>query len=138
MMRLFRRLPLLLLFAPVLGCADDSPGVGTWTAKMHDLPAIRMVVKDAGGGKLSGSIIFYFLKMEDGVWHVRGDDSTDMIDPHLEGNTLMFKVPHAKKHGSTDPKDQEIKTFKLEIVSRDEAVFRNADNGQDLKLKREK
>jgi hypothetical protein len=49
-----------------------------------------------------------------------------------------LKCRKAKKHGSTDPADQEIKTFRLQIVGPDEAVFRQAMQGQDLKLRREK
>jgi hypothetical protein len=126
-----------MLCAAATVCAAESPIVGTWTAKMHDLPAIKMTVTESGG-KLSGNIIFYFLMFEDGVWKAKGDDVTEMIDPHLEGKTFVFKVPHAKRHGSTDPADQEIKTFRLYLTGPNEAVFKNADNGQDLKLTRQK
>ncbi len=118
-------------------CAAESPIAGTWTAKMHDLPAIRMTVKD-NDGKLSGNIVFYLLVLENGAWKVKGDAATDMIEPRLEGKTFVFEVHQAKKHGSTDPADQEIKTFRFHLTGPNEGVFRNADNSQDLKLTRQK
>ncbi len=117
--------------------AAESRIAGVWTAELHDLPAIKLTVNE-DRGKLSGEIIFYFQMLENGTWKVKGDDPTKLINPHMEGSTFVFDVPHAKKHGSTDPADQEIKTFRLEIVGPDEAVFRNAVQGQDLKLRREK
>ena len=134
-MKVLREVSLLVLLAVVPIYAADSPIAGTWTASMHGLPAIKMTVKDSGG-KLSGNIIFYMLMLENGAWKVKGDAATEMIDPHLEGQTFVFQVPHARKHGSTDPADQEIKTFRLQLTGPNEAVFKNADNGQDLKLTR--
>jgi hypothetical protein len=62
-----------------------------------------------------------------------------MIRPRMEGSDFVFEVPHAKKHGSTDPADQEIKTFRLHVTGADEAVFRNAMGpGQDITLHRQK
>lgn len=136
-MKSLTNLFLFIMFAATSIFATGSPIAGTWTANMHGLPAIRMIVKD-NAGKLSGSIIFYFLMLEDGAWKVKGDANVEMIEPHLEGKTFVFAVPHAKKHGSTDPKDQEIKTFRLLLTGPNEAVFKNADNGQDLKLTRQK
>jgi hypothetical protein len=130
-----RKVSLLMLFTAALLYPDDSSIVGTWTATMHGLPAIRMTVR-ISDGKLSGNIIFYMLIFENGAWKVNGEDATEMIEPRMEDQTFVFEVPHAKKHGSTDPADQEIKIFRLQVVGPNEAVFKNADNGQDLKLTR--
>ena len=82
------------------------------------------------GGKLSGNIIFYFLMLEDGSWKVKDGTPTDLIHPRLEGKTLVFDVPHAKKHGSTEPADQEIKTFRMQLTGQNQAVFKHAaDDG---------
>jgi hypothetical protein len=127
---------LLMPYALVPAFAADPAIVGTWTAKMHGLPAIKMTVKE-NGGRLSGNIIFYFLMLEEGTWKVKGEAATEMIDPQLKGETFEFKVPHSKRHGSTAPADQEIKAFRLYLAGPNEAVFKNADNGQDLKLTRQ-
>jgi hypothetical protein len=129
-----------LLLASVLmaapAAASDSPIAGTWTAQLHNQPCIKMTVNDHGG-KLSGNIIFYLLMLEDGSWKVKGADTVDLINPRLEGKKFIFDVQHAKKHGSTDPADQEIKTFRMELTGKNEAVFKDAgDNGGDLIVRR--
>jgi hypothetical protein len=48
----------------------------------------------------------------------------------------VFDVIHAKKHGSTNPEEQEIKTFRMQLTGKNEAVFKNAPGGGDLILKR--
>ena len=117
-------------------CASDSPIAGIWTAELHDKPAIKLTVND-DGGKLSGNIIFYFLMLENGSWKVKDGTAINLIDPRLEGKTFEFAVPHAKKHGSTEPADQEIKTFRMQLTGKNQAVFKNAaDDGGDLILKR--
>lgn len=137
MSRAFKVL-LCVVALSIFALAADPPIVGVWTANAHNLPAIKMTVNN-DGGKLSGSIIFYFLQKEDGVWKNKGGEPTEMIRPRMEGNDFVFEVPHAKKHGSTDPAGQEIKTFRLHVTGPHEAVFRNAIGpGQDITLHRQK
>lgn len=123
----------ILMGAPAQG--TDSPIAGTWTANLHNQPAIKLTVDDHDG-KLSGNIIFYFLMLEDGAWKVKGAEPVDLINPRMEGQTFVFEVPHARRHGSTDPADQEIKTFRLQLTGENEAVFKNAADGSDLILRR--
>lgn len=113
----------------------SSRVAGVWTATLHDQPCIRLTVHD-DNGKLSGKIIFYLLMLENGSWQVKGDDQVDLIHPRIEANTLVFEVVHAKKHGSTDPADQELKAFRMELIGENTAVFRNAIEGKDLFLTR--
>ena len=134
-MKIWRHAFVLMVFWAAIVFAGGSRIAGTWTGNLHGLPAIKMTVNESGG-KLTGNIIFYFLMLEDGAWKAKGEADVQMIDPHLEGNTFVFAVPHAKKHGSTDPKDQEIKTFRLQLTGPNEAVFKSAADGQDLKLTR--
>jgi hypothetical protein len=134
-MKALKEVSVLILLAAALLYPADSPIAGTWTATIHGLPAIKMIVR-SNGGKISGNIVFYMLMLENGTWKVKGDDTTEMIKPRMEGRTFVFEVPHAKMHGSTNPADQEIKTFRLQLTGPNEAVFKNADNGKDLKLTR--
>ena len=127
-----------LLLAATLAvptATSDSPIAGTWTAQLHNQPYIKLTVNDKGG-KLSGKIIFYFLTLEGGTWKAKGGDPVDLIYPRLEGKEFVFDVIHAKKHGSTDPADQEIKTFRLQLTGKNEAVFKNAADGSDLIVRR--
>ena len=139
MVRLMKTLNSVLVLAVVATgslCASDSPIAGTWTAELHGKTAITLTVRD-NGGKLSGIIVFYFLQLENGTWKVKDGTAINLIDPRLEGKTFVFDVPHAKKHGSTEPADQEIKTFRMQLTGKNQAVFKNAaDDGSDLILKR--
>ena len=124
------------LMAVSAAAASNSPIAGIWTGQLHNQPAIKLTVSDHGG-KLSGDIIFYFLMLEDGAWKVKGDAHVNLINPRLEGKEFIFDVQHARKHGSTNPADQEIKTFRMELTGKNEAVLKNAgDGGSDLVLRR--
>jgi hypothetical protein len=124
---------LLLLGAPVR--ANDSPVAGIWTAEANGKPFIKLTVSD-NSGKLSGNIVFYMLMQENGTWNVKGDDPVCLINPRLEGQTFVFEVVHAKKHGSIDPADQEIKTFRMQLTGKDRGVFKGGANGGDVVLSR--
>jgi hypothetical protein len=123
----------LLLIAPAP--ANDSPVAGVWTAELNEKPFIKLTVND-NGGKLSGNIVFYMLVQENGDWNVKADDPVCLINPRLEGQTFVFEVVHAKKHGSVDPADQEIKTFRMQLTGKDQGVFKGAANGGDVVLTR--
>jgi hypothetical protein len=125
----------MLIAACIPTWAGDSQVAGVWTATMHNQPCIKLTVHDSGG-QLSGKIIFYLLVLEDGTWRVKGNDEVALIHPRLENNAFVFEVVHAKKHGSTDPANQELKTFRMELTGRNEGVFKNAIEGQDLILTR--
>lgn len=124
---------LLLLGAP--SRANDSPIAGVWTAELKDKPFIKLTVND-NSGKLSGNIVFYMLAQENGTWSVKGDDPVGLINPRLEGQAFVFEVVHARKHGSTDPADQEIKTFRMQLTGKDRSVFKGAANGDEVVLTR--
>lgn len=123
----------ILLLTAISSRADAPQIVGVWRATIHNQPCIRLTIHD-DHGKLSGNIIFYLLVLENGAWHVKGNDSVPLIHPRIEGNNFVFEVVHAKKHGSTDPADQELKTFRMELAGKDRGFFRNAVGGQDLML----
>ncbi|MFZ0937469.1 MAG: hypothetical protein ACLQPN_06425, partial [Bryobacteraceae bacterium] len=42
----------------------NSPFAGTWEGKLNDLPGIDLKIEEAGG-KISGSIVFYFQERPD-------------------------------------------------------------------------
>ena len=134
-MRIVLGILLVSTLMAVPAAAADSPIAGTWTGSLHNQPCIKLTVNDHGG-KLSGDIIFYLLMLEDGSWKAKGDAHVDLINPRLEGKEFVFEVPHAKKDGSTDPADQEIKTFRMQLTGKNEAVFKNASGGGDLVMRR--
>ena len=126
---------ILLLAITISARADNPQLAGVWRATIHNQPCILMNVHD-NDGKLSGDIVFYLLKLENGEWHVTGGQPIPLIHPRIEGDYFVFEVKHAKKHGSTDPADQELKTFRMELAGKDKGIFRDALEGQDLTLDR--
>ena len=108
---------------------------GVWSATQHDLPFVRLTVRERDG-KLSGSIVLYVLRMEDGAWKTQGEEKLELVDPRVEGDEFVFELPHAKKDGSTDPADQEIKSFRLKLLENDKAQYKNAADNLDLVLTR--
>lgn len=125
----------LLLLAAISAKADTQQIAGVWRATMHDQPCILMNVHD-NQGKLSGDIIFYLLKLENGAWHATGSDPIPLIHPRIEGDYFVFEVVHLKKHGSTDPADQELQTFRMKLTGDNKGVFHDAMENQDLILQR--
>ncbi len=123
----------LLLAIPAR--ADNPQMAGVWRATMHDQPCILMTVHD-NQGKLSGTIIFYLLKLENGSWHATGSDPIPLIHPRIEGSYFVFEVVHAKKNGSAAPADQQLQTFRMGLAEKDKGVFSNALEGQDLIMQR--
>jgi hypothetical protein len=125
----------LLLATTIPTRADDSQMAGVWRATLHDQPCILMNVHN-NQGKLSGDIIFYLLKLENGSWHATGSEPIPLIHPRVEGNMFVFEVVHAKKNGSVEPADQNLQTFRMEIAGKNKGIFHNAIEGQDLTLQR--
>ena len=82
---------------------------GVWSAMQHDLPFVKLTLREREG-KLSGNVVLYVLRMEDGVWKSQGEETLDVVRPRVEGDELVFELPHAKRGGSTDPADQEIES----------------------------
>jgi len=134
-MKTLLKLAFLLLFVSASTWANDLPVAGVWTAELNGKPFIKLTVND-NGGKLSGNIVFYMLMQENGAWNVKGDDPVCLINPQLEGQTFVFEVVQAKKHGSIDPADQEIKTFRMQLTGKDRGVFKGGANGDDIILTR--
>ncbi|HMD19056.1 MAG TPA: hypothetical protein VKH40_01970 [Alloacidobacterium sp.] len=125
----------LLLATTIPARADNPQMTGVWRATLHDQPCILMNVHD-NEGKLSGNIIFYLLKLENGAWHATGSEPIPLIHPRIEGNYFIFEVVHAKKNGSADPADQQLQTFRMGLAGKDKGIFSNALEGQDLIMQR--
>jgi|SRR5580698_267265 hypothetical protein len=125
----------LLLLITIPARADNPQIAGVWRASLHDQPCILMNVHD-NEGKLSGDIVFYLLKLENGSWHATGSDPIPLVHPRIEGNYFVFEVVHAKKNGSTDPSDQNLQTFRMGLAGKDKGIFSNAMEGQDLIMHR--
>ncbi len=68
-MKKFAQLLLLLSVAVVQCTRAESPIVGTWQGKLHDLPAATLVVKN-DDGNFNGSVVFYLQQKDGDRWKV--------------------------------------------------------------------
>jgi len=129
-----------LLFAATLAvpaATADSPIAGTWRGRIHDLPAVILTVKD-DGGKLSGTILFYFLhrNTEHDRWQVDTKHSIPLplIDPKFDGKTISFQVSHKEAHPPRTFNDPPS-SFQMRLTGTGEAELRNLSENQGPSLK---
>lgn len=101
-----------------------SPFDGTWECEMNDLPSVKLIVADGGGGQIGGVVTFYFQKRDDdGPWRVAGKFVAPLLAAHVEGNALVFEVQHHKTHGSREF-GPNVK-FRAELAGGNEALLYN-------------
>ena len=116
----------------LLALLAASPFAGTWQGTMNDQPAVKLTLEDAPGGKVTGTIVFYFQQRgDDGKWRVveGGDAKGEILVPEVKGKVLTFEVRHHKSHGSAEYGPN--KKFVVELTGPKEARFREA-GGADL------
>lgn len=99
---------------PVTPAPVTSSIAGTWTGMLEGIPAIELAVKNEAG-KLSGSATFHRIVDDGSGPKTESKETTELLNPKLEGNTLSFEV----KHGTGDPRK-----FRLELTGDNDAVLR--------------
>jgi hypothetical protein len=129
-----------LLLAAALGVpatTADSPIEGTWRGRIHDLPAVVLTVKK-DGGKLSGTILFYFLRRntEHDPWQVDTKHSIPLplIDPKFDGKTISFQVSHKEAHPPRTLNDPPS-SFQMRLTGKGEGELLNLTENQGPGLK---
>ena len=117
--------------------AADSPVAGTWRGNLHDLPAVVLTVKD-GGGKLSGTILFYFQHRNNqhDSWQVDLTHSMalPLIDPRFDGKTIFFQVSHKEAHPPRTLNDPPS-SFQMRLTGKGQAELRNLTEERSPELK---
>jgi len=107
----------------------NSPFAGTWEGKLNDLPAIGLKIDDAGG-KISGTIVFYFQERPDAnsPWRVTAEYPVPLLAPRVEGKTLTFEALHHKCHECAElgPNAK----FRVELAGPDELRLWKLDDQQ--------
>jgi hypothetical protein len=135
--RFMKRLSRLLLLFSIAGmqCTrTESPIVGTWQGKLHDLPGATLVVKN-DNGKLTGSIVFYLQQRDGDSWKVVYENMEPLIKPRLDGQTFFFQVSHENAHpGESGPSDPPVK-FEVTLTGKDEGTLRSTNYGDNSELK---
>jgi hypothetical protein len=140
-MRVLSRLLLVTIVMRTSAIGADSLVVGTWRGKLHNLPAVVLIVKDEGG-KVSGTILFYFLhrNTEHEPWQVDIKHSMllPLIDPKFDGKTISFWVSHKEAHPPRTLNDLPS-SFVMRLTGKGEAELLNLseNEGPGLKMVRD-
>ena len=109
---------------------------------MYDLPAVVLTVRD-DGGKLSGTILFYFLHRSTGhdPWQVDTKHSIPLplINPTFDGKTISFQVSHKEAHPPRTLNDPPS-AFLMRLTGKGEAELLNLteNEGPGLKMVRDR
>jgi hypothetical protein len=101
------------------------------------LPAVVLTVKDEGG-KLSGTILFYFLhrNTEHDPWQVDEKHSITLplIDPKFDGKTITFQVSHKEAHPPRTLNDPPS-SFQMRLTGKEEGELLNLTEKKSPALK---
>lgn len=140
-MQTLSRLFLVMMLMGTSAFAADSPVAGTWRGRVYDLPAVVLTVRD-DGGKLSGTILFYFLhrNSEHDPWQVETKHSIPLplIDPKFDGKTISFQVSHREAHPPRTLNDPPS-SFQMRLTGNGEAELLNLteNKGPGVKMVRD-
>jgi hypothetical protein len=120
-MKLRRALILALSCACVAFAADKYSAVaGVWRAQMDGLPALAMTISDEGG-ELTGAILFYLIRRDDGQPPRSSPGSPEpLFNLKFDGKALDFRVSHRRAHGNAD--DPPV-NFRLTITGPNEGML---------------
>jgi len=100
----------------------DNAIVGAWHANwpQHaELPALDLTV-NSDAGKLSGTIVFYWMLYKEGGQPVTGQVESPLIEPKFDGMTLLFKI--------RSKRDNQEKAFVLKLVGDNELQLAGDDS----------
>jgi len=130
--------PMLVLALALPGAnAAQSPVAGTWRGKLHNLPAITLTVNN-NDGKLSGTILFYFLhrNTEQDPWQADAAHSMTLplIAPEFDGTILSFQVSHKEAHPPRTLNDPPS-SFQMRLTGKSEGELVNLTGKKTPPLK---
>jgi hypothetical protein len=113
---------ILALSCACLAFAADkySAVTGVWRAQMDGLPALTMTISDEGG-ELTGAILFYLIRRNDGQPPRSSPGSPEpMFNLKFDGESLDFRVSHRRAHGNTN--DPPV-NFQLKITGPNQGIL---------------
>jgi hypothetical protein len=102
--------------APKAGTAtpDASAIVGVWRGQTDGLPGVALTITNESG-TLSGAILFYFHRREDGQpWASTPGIPEPLFNLGFIGKTLTFQVSHRRAHPPRTLNDPPV-TFRLSL-----------------------
>jgi biopolymer transport protein ExbD len=100
--------------------ADNASFAGTWKGTMNRLPGIDLTIREHDQ-KISGEVVFYFQRRTDvhSRWHASPDPALPLLNPHLNGRTLIFEVERHVCDGCAEFGPNA--TFRMELFGANEA-----------------
>ncbi|MGB9457469.1 MAG: hypothetical protein WCB12_15585 [Bryobacteraceae bacterium] len=105
----------------------NSAFAGSWEGKLNDHPGIDLKIDEAGG-KISGTVVFYFQERSDvnSPWRVTAEYPVPLLSPRVEGKTLTFEVAHHICHTCAElgPNAK----FRMELAGPNEARLWKLDD----------
>jgi hypothetical protein len=107
---------------------QDATVVGVWRGDFEGLPWATITLTDEGGG-LSGAILFYLHRREPGGQVTSSTPSVPepLLNPHFDGQTLIFGVSHRHAHPPGSLTDPPVH-FQMDVTSKDHAMLVNQDD----------
>ena len=134
-----KHLFLALMCACTAFAANDNSAItGVWRAQMDSLPTLVMTISDEGGNGLTGAILFYIIRRDEGQ-SARSSpgDPEPLLDVRFNGTTLDFKVSHRRAHGSATANDPPV-SFHLKLTGRGAGILvREKDEAGGLQVSRD-
>lgn len=95
---------------------------------MNDLPGVKLIVADAGGGQLGGVVTFYLqMRGDDGEWRVDDKFVAPLLAAHATDKGLIFEVQHHETQGRSEF-GVNVK-FRMELTGGNEALLYNLSEG---------
>jgi hypothetical protein len=105
---------------------DNTPIVGIWRGEMDGLPAITLNVTDEGGG-LSGAILFYLHRRDEGKPVIATPGVPEPIfNLKFDGKTLIFQVSHRHAHPPETLADPPV-TFRFKMTAPNRIEYKDGD-----------
>jgi hypothetical protein len=106
----------------VFGADKNSAINGVWRAQVDGFAALVMTISEEGG-ELSGAILFYLIRRDEG----HSPNATPGIPEPLfnvmfDGKVLDFRVSHHRSHGARTFNDPPMR-FQLIITGPDEGLL---------------
>ena len=107
---------------------SNSAVTGVWQARIDGGPALVMVISDEGGS-LTGAILFYMIRREEGQPPSFTPGLPEpMFDIKFDGSGLAFRVSHRRAHPPRTAGDPPME-FRLKITGPNDGLLVRGDGG---------
>jgi hypothetical protein len=125
-------LTIMLVMITTSCSRSTSPIIGLWKGEMNGLPAVELVIQEAGS-QLTGQVTFFFQRMDSGTWKVERQGSQTLDKISFDGKRLFFQVSHDQAHPDSGGDPPVAFTFTLS--GSEEGVLESNYQGQESQIR---